>query len=278
MTAAVTGLLCWRDSRLPHRNPRPARYFVCCGRRRSIACAICSCSVTGRGGDPKNVRERPGPEQDGSRLVQIHVHVACGGRVQEYSTLARSSADLRRVRGLRLSPDWRRAAPLRTCLTFFVAEGRLPSCQSTPLARRVRANRPPPLRMRSLWTGSLLAPRDFLRRPPSVGTCPPVMTYTANPGRTRPFHFSLVRRQEKAPTGPGLQGNDQQSPARRHRGGSENLRCALSALPSIRFRLIYGSREGAYSRNTSPLQRVHHPSRSNVAEPLNNKQKPAGTR
>jgi hypothetical protein len=104
------------------------------------------------------------------------------------------------------------------------------------------------------------------------------MTYKANPGRTRPFHFSLVRRQEKAPTGPGLQGNDQQSPARRHRGGSENLRCALSALPSIRFRLIYGSREGAYSRNTSPLQRVHHPSRSNVAEPLNNKQKPAGSR
>ena len=144
--------------------------------------------------------------------------------------------------------DGRRAPPLRTCLTFFVAEGRLPSCQSTPLARRVRANRPPPLRMRSLWTGSLLAPRDFLRRPPSVGTCPPVMTYKANPGRTRPFHFSLVRRQEKAPTGPGLQGNDQQSPARRNRGGSENLRCALSALPSIRFRLIYGSREGAYSR------------------------------
>jgi hypothetical protein len=122
--------------------------------------------------------------------------------------------------------------------------------------------------MRSLWTGSLLAPRDFLRRPPSVGTCPPVMTYKANPGRTRPFHFSLVRRQEKAPTGPGLQGNDQQSPARRHPGGSENLRCALSALPSSRFRLIYGSREGAYSRNTSPLQRVHHPSRSNVAEPV----------
>jgi hypothetical protein len=165
-----------------------------------------------------------------------------------------------------------------TCLIFFVAEGRLPSCQSTPLARRVQANRPPPLRMRSLWTGSLLAPRDFLRRPPSVGTCPPVMTYKANTGRTRPFHFSLVRRQEKAPTGPGLQGNDQQSPPRRHRGGSENLRCALSALPSIRFRLIYGSREGAYSRNTSPLQRVHHPSRSNVAEPLNNKQKPAGSR
>jgi len=31
-------------ARLPHRNPRAARYFVCCCRRRSIACAICSCS------------------------------------------------------------------------------------------------------------------------------------------------------------------------------------------------------------------------------------------
>ena len=96
MTAAVTGLLCWRDSRLPHRNPRAARYFVCCCRRRSIACAICSCSVTGRGGDPKNVRERPGPEQDGSRLVQIHVHVA----VQPYwdRTLVRP-ASFRHIAG-----------------------------------------------------------------------------------------------------------------------------------------------------------------------------------
>jgi hypothetical protein len=50
----------------------------------------------------------------------------------------------------------------------------------------------------------LLAPRDFLRRPPSVGTCPPVMTYKANPGRTRPFHFSLVRRQKKPRLGRGF--------------------------------------------------------------------------
>src|SRR5258708_27463717 len=33
-----------RAARLPHRNPRAARYFVCSCRRRSIACAICSCS------------------------------------------------------------------------------------------------------------------------------------------------------------------------------------------------------------------------------------------
>src|SRR6266446_2587658 len=75
-----------------------------------------------------------------------------------------------------------------------------PSCQSTPFTRRVRANRPPPLRMRSLWTGSLLAPRDFWRRPLSFGTCPPVMTCKANTGQTRQFqHPPLPRR--KGPRG-----------------------------------------------------------------------------
>src|SRR6516162_3864260 len=88
-----------------------------------------------------------------------------------------------------------RSLPVKTDLAiiFFVAEGRLPSCQSTPFARRVRANRQLPVRMRSLWTGPLLPPRAVWRRPLSVGTCPPVMTYKANTGRTRPFRKMRTR-------------------------------------------------------------------------------------
>src|SRR6266540_2305926 len=70
---------------------------------------------------------------------------------------------------------------------FFVAEGSLSYCPSTPFARQVQASRPPLLRMLSLRIGPLLAPLFVWRRPPSVDTCPPVMTYKANTGQTRRF-------------------------------------------------------------------------------------------
>jgi hypothetical protein len=70
---------------------------------------------------------------------------------------------------------------------FFVAEGSLPHCPSTPFARQVQASRPPLLRMLSLRIGPLLAPLSVWRRPLSVDTCPLVMTYKANTGQTRRF-------------------------------------------------------------------------------------------
>jgi hypothetical protein len=70
---------------------------------------------------------------------------------------------------------------------FFVAEGSLPHCPSTPFARQVQASRPPLLRMLSLRMAPLLAPLFVWRQPPSVDTCPPEMTYKANTGQTRRF-------------------------------------------------------------------------------------------
>jgi hypothetical protein len=70
---------------------------------------------------------------------------------------------------------------------FFVAEGSLPYCPSTPFARQVQASRPPLLRMLSLRIDPLLAPLSVWRWPLSVDTCPPVMTYKANTGQTRRF-------------------------------------------------------------------------------------------
>jgi hypothetical protein len=49
------------------------------------------------------------------------------------------------------------------------------------LVARVTSDTPPPFRMRSLWTGHLLAPRAVWRRPLSVDKCPSLMTYAAVP-------------------------------------------------------------------------------------------------
>src|SRR5258708_13913814 len=73
---------------------------------------------------------------------------------------------------------------LSDCLLRRVAE--TSPCRSAPLVQRARPNRPPRVRMRSLWTGPLLAPRDLWRRLLFVGTCRPALTYRANAGPTRP--------------------------------------------------------------------------------------------
>ncbi len=77
--------------------------------------------------------------------------------------------------------------------------------QSTPLAQQVGASRSPLLQKHSLWTGSLLAPRDLWRRLLSVGTHPPALTYKANagPGGASRYVGRLVRalpvRRDKLP-------------------------------------------------------------------------------
>jgi len=58
---------------------------------------------------------------------------------------------------------------------------------TTPFARQAAANRAPHLRMRSLWTGFLLAPRGLWPRQLSLGTYPPVATCKANTGKTPRF-------------------------------------------------------------------------------------------
>jgi hypothetical protein len=47
--------------------------------------------------------------------------------------------------------------------------------------------------MRFLWMGLLLASRDLWPRLLFVDTCPPVATYKANTGQTKPFRKMRTR-------------------------------------------------------------------------------------
>jgi hypothetical protein len=85
------------------------------------------------------------------------------------------------------------AATFRACTWACAFVGARPRRMIFRSVLRARPNRPPRFRMRSLWTGFVPAPRGLWPRLLFVDTCPPVATYKANTGQTRPFRKMRTR-------------------------------------------------------------------------------------